>query len=78
MEEKSRAKKDKMERKFMETLEVVEKHEDWLRNSIFGEIRDANKKNAQTIREKENDTFGDDVFLDRTLENKDQEIKRKK
>lgn len=52
----------------MEALQAVEKCEDWLRTHIFGEVSDKNKKNAQTIREKENDTFGDDIFLDRTLQ----------
>lgn len=32
---------------------------------------DRDKKNIVKIREKENDTFGDDEYLDRTLENKE-------
>jgi hypothetical protein len=67
LEEKLRGKKEKMEKKFMEALEQVEKSEDWLRNSLFGDFADRNKKNAKALQERENDTFGDDVFLDRTL-----------
>ena len=50
----------------MEALEGLEKSEDWLRVNLFGDVSDRNKK-AALGRERENDTFGDDVFLDRTL-----------
>lgn len=36
-------------------------------------MADKNKKNAQGRREREHDTYGDDVFLDRTLEKKEAE-----
>jgi hypothetical protein len=55
----------------MEALETVNKSEDWLRISIFGEKVEQDKKNIVKIREKENDTFGDDEYLDRTLERKE-------
>lgn len=64
-------KKDKLERRFVESVEALEKSEDWLRTNIFGASVDRDKKNIVKIREKENDTFGDDEYLDRTLENKE-------
>lgn len=47
----------------------MEKTEEWLRSNIFGEKGD-DKKNIVKVRERENDTFGDDEYFDRTLENK--------
>lgn len=55
----------------MEALETVEKSEEWLRSNIFGEKIEQEKKNIVKIKEKENDTFGDDEYLDRTLEKKE-------
>ena len=71
LEEKLQAKKDKLERRFVEAVEALEKSEDWLRTNIFGASVDRDKKNIVKIREKENDTFGDDEYLDRTLENRE-------
>ncbi len=44
----------------------MNKSEEWLRSNIFGE-KVEDKKNIVKIKEKENDTFGDDEYLDRTL-----------
>ncbi len=67
-------KKDKLEKRFVEALEALERVEDWLRSNIFGEAVERNIKNIAKIKEKENDTFGDDEFLDRTLENRDKKV----
>ena len=52
----------------MESLEALERAEDWIRVNIFGEENTTN--NIKKKKQKEADTFSDDEFYDRTLENK--------
>jgi hypothetical protein len=57
-----------LEKKFVESLEALERAEDWIRVNIFGEENTTN--NIKKKKQKEADTFSDDEFYDRTLENK--------
>lgn len=54
---------------------MLEKSEDWLRVNIFGESIDRDQKKVVNKLQIENDTFGDDDYLDRTLENKQKNYK---